>query len=405
MSSASATGNGNILITPPGKDFEHTSMQQQNWYFPSFHPTRFPSPFTPTHYNSHNFTNLFPLQTSNATATDHTEPTELTEPSEVSEPSTEQSTAQDPHTSEAPSYAFLLNFYNQWKDTVPLCQCNRKSYELQDYFDRRRPDYSAAHTLYLNVAKKAIEKFQLTASKNKLQKMNAVYWMIRVLKHDNDATTYQTLNEKLSLLLAGQKSQSKLKREAEEKRGGFHFYEPEPEHPSIEDIAESIISAKYPPKIEKHSYVVVAWERQMGFAYLLEDVQEGENKMVDVEEIRTKDGNLMISWKRKTSSASSKCTLDVVELGEVGSLMGGSGLDKALETVYAPVTVGHMFTGKAYSCSVRGHLLCATALQSFLMDEFWNKLTTSEKEELQGFYDSDDPSQLESKDLSVKLKD
>eukprot|EP00111_Clytia_hemisphaerica_P013310 TCONS_00039059-protein len=336
MSSASATGNGNILITPPGKDFEHNSMQQQNWYFPSFHhPTRFPSPFTPTHYNSHNFTNLFPPQTSNATATDHTEPTELTEPSEVSEPSTEQSTAQDPHTNEAPSYAFLLNFYNQWKDTVPLCQCNRKSYVLQDYFDRRRPDYSAAHTLYLNVAKKAIEKFQLTASKNKLQKMNAVYWMIRVLKHDNDATTYQTLNEKLSLLLAGQKSQSKLKREAEEK--GFKSVneykkkkpkrvkkttaqpdqlEPEPEHPSIEDIAESIISANYPPKIEKHSYVVVAWERQMGFAYLLEDVQEGENKMVDVEEIRTKDGNLMISWKRKSSSASSKCILDVVELGE-----------------------------------------------------------------------------------------
>ncbi|XP_066929545.1 uncharacterized protein [Clytia hemisphaerica] len=91
-------------------------------------------------------------------------------------------------------------------------------------------------------------------------------------------------------------------------------------------------------------------------------------------------------------------------LGSVGNLMGGSGLDKALETVYAPVTVGHMFTGKAYSRSVRGHLLCATALQSILMEEFWNKLTTSGKEELQGFYDSDDPSQHESKDLSVKLK-
>ena len=91
-------------------------------------------------------------------------------------------------------------------------------------------------------------------------------------------------------------------------------------------------------------------------------------------------------------------------LGSVGNLMGGSGLDKALETVYAPVTVGHMFTGKAYSCSVRGHLLSATALQSILMEEFWNKLTTSEKEELQGFYDSDDPSQHERKDLSVKLK-
>ena len=71
--------------------------------------------------------------------------------------------------------------------------------------------------------------------------------------------------------------------------------------------------------------------------------------------------------------------------------MGGSGLDKALETVYVPVTIGHMFTGKAYSRSVRGHLLCATAVQTLLMEEFWNELTISEKEELQCYYDSDDP--------------
>ena len=42
-------------------------------------------------------------------------------------------------------------------------------------------------------------------------------------------------------------------------------------------------------------------------------------------------------------------------LGSIGTLMEGSGLRKALETVYAPVTVGHMFTGKAYSCAIRGH--------------------------------------------------
>ena len=61
--------------------------------------------------------------------------------------------------------------------------------------------------------------------------------------------------------------------------------------------------------------------------------------------------------------------------------MGGSGFNKALETVYAAVTVGHLFTEKAYSRSVRGHLLCATALQSILMEEFWNELNALEKEE------------------------
>ena len=91
-------------------------------------------------------------------------------------------------------------------------------------------------------------------------------------------------------------------------------------------------------------------------------------------------------------------------LGSVGNLMGGSGLNKALETVYAPVAVGHMFTGKAFSRSVRGHLLCATAVQSLLMEEFWSKLTALEKEELQGYYDSDDPNQHEGEELSVKLK-
>ena len=45
-----------------------------------------------------------------------------------------------------------------------------------------------------------------------------------------------------------------------------------------------------------------------------------------------------------------------------------------------------------------------TALQSILMGEFRNKLTASEKEELQGFYDSDDPNQHENEALSVKLK-
>ena len=91
-------------------------------------------------------------------------------------------------------------------------------------------------------------------------------------------------------------------------------------------------------------------------------------------------------------------------LGSIGNLMEGSGLNKALEAVYAPVTVGHMFTGKAYSRSVRGHLLCATAVQSLLMEGFWNQLTSSEKEELQSYYDSEDPNKHEGEELSVRLK-
>ena len=36
-------------------------------------------------------------------------------------------------------------------------------------------------------------------------------------------------------------------------------------------------------------------------------------------------------------------------LGSIGTLMEGSGMGTALESLYAPVTVGHMITGKVYS--------------------------------------------------------
>ena len=36
-------------------------------------------------------------------------------------------------------------------------------------------------------------------------------------------------------------------------------------------------------------------------------------------------------------------------LGYIGSLMEGSGLRRALETVYVQLTVGHMMTGKAHT--------------------------------------------------------
>ena len=57
-------------------------------------------------------------------------------------------------------------------------------------------------------------------------------------------------------------------------------------------------------------------------------------------------------------------------LGSIGKVMEGSGLRSALETVYSPVTVAHMFTGKAYSRAVTGQNLCASAVQSLILEEF-----------------------------------
>lgn len=70
-------------------------------------------------------------------------------------------------------------------------------------------------------------------------------------------------------------------------------------------------------------------------------------------------------------------------LGSIGNLMDGSGLKQALETVYAPVTVRHMVTGKAYPRSVRWHILCASAVQSILIEELWSNLSPSDKEKLE----------------------
>lgn len=46
-------------------------------------------------------------------------------------------------------------------------------------------------------------------------------------------------------------------------------------------------------------------------------------------------------------------------LGPIGKVIDVNGLGTALETVYAHVTVDHMFSGKAYARVVRGvvHLL------------------------------------------------
>ena len=51
-------------------------------------------------------------------------------------------------------------------------------------------------------------------------------------------------------------------------------------------------------------------------------------------------------------------------LGSIGSLMERSGIRRALETVYAPVIVNLMMTGKAYTLPVYGHMMPASAALS-----------------------------------------
>ena len=90
-------------------------------------------------------------------------------------------------------------------------------------------------------------------------------------------------------------------------------------------------------------------------------------------------------------------------LGSIGSLMEGSGLRRALETVYVPLTVGHMMTGKAYTRAVRGHMMSASAVLSLLLEEFWDSLTTNEQAQLVKIYDSPNPEEYKNDPKAVHL--
>ena len=89
-------------------------------------------------------------------------------------------------------------------------------------------------------------------------------------------------------------------------------------------------------------------------------------------------------------------------MGFIGSLMEGSGLRGALEPVYAPVTVGHMMTGKAYTLALRGHMMSASVVLSLLLEEFWHSLTAAEHAQLVKIQDL--PNRDECKDLRIKLR-
>ena len=57
-------------------------------------------------------------------------------------------------------------------------------------------------------------------------------------------------------------------------------------------------------------------------------------------------------------------------LGYIGSLLERSGLRGALETVYAPVTAGHMITRKVYTRAVRCHMISASPVSSLMLGGF-----------------------------------
>ena len=82
-------------------------------------------------------------------------------------------------------------------------------------------------------------------------------------------------------------------------------------------------------------------------------------------------------------------------MGSIGSMMKGSGLEEAMESVYGVNTVAHMISGKAVFRALRGHFLvqaalvhklieavipktCAMSQQDNTTDEFCNTGTTPE---------------------------
>ena len=76
-------------------------------------------------------------------------------------------------------------------------------------------------------------------------------------------------------------------------------------------------------------------------------------------------------------------------------LMEESGLCAALENVYATVTVGHMFSGKAFARAICGHMLCASAALSLPLEEFWDSISSDQKSQLGKIFDTFNSSLIE----------
>ena len=62
-----------------------------------------------------------------------------------------------------------------------------------------------------------------------------------------------------------------------------------------------------------------------------------------------------------------------------------------------------MFTGKAFSRAMRGHMLATAAVLTLIFKDFWLKTTADEKTQLVGIYESPNPSLHENDEVSLKL--
>ncbi|XP_066924592.1 uncharacterized protein [Clytia hemisphaerica] len=298
------------------------------------------------------------------------------------------------------TFEFLLEFYNKYKDIVPFCRCETDfTYALEEFKNKNHPNNYAAHIVYLNVANKAIKRFQLNEGDenhgNEIEKANALYWLMKALKmKTTDKHARKFFSKRFSALLATKKHQEKEKMQAEQEGISLYQYRQRrklvnqvkkkrkrnTEQPT-DDLAtdqptddltndqptddlitdylatdqvtdhlatdqstdhlatdqptdhlatdqptdhlatdqptdESSIYLKnvYPPKIKKGDIAAVAWETELGFCEVCEEIEEGEMKTVDLKQIKMKDGVLMLTWKRKVWSLSSNFLLGTVEL-------------------------------------------------------------------------------------------
>ena len=71
------------------------------------------------------------------------------------------------------------------------------------------------------------------------------------------------------------------------------------------------------------------------------------------------------------------------------------------KNVYVPVTIGHIFSGKAFARAIRGHMLCASAVLPLLLGEFWDSISSEWKSQLAKICDTFNPTLIEASD-SVK---
>ena len=61
-------------------------------------------------------------------------------------------------------------------------------------------------------------------------------------------------------------------------------------------------------------------------------------------------------------------------LGSIGHLLAGSGLQEALEAIYADISVSHILNGKAYTRDARACILVDTALHALLLSASYDLL-------------------------------